>query len=126
VLEKKAVEQGDIQFFELAALFVEHQVKGRTLAMELTNFIAPLEYVPQDVREKITKWESWIDYWAVDFNFRDDTFHNEWQSYRTRKDKSLTTNVAHTYDQPGTYMVQVKVIDLLGNDTTRTIQVIIL
>jgi len=123
VLEKKAVEQGDIQFFELAALFVEHQVKGRVLTLELTNFIAPLEYVPQEVREKITKWASWIDYWAVDFNFRDDTFHNEWQSYRTRKDKSLTTNVAHTYDQPGTYMVQVKVIDLLGNDTTRTLTI---
>lgn len=120
VLEKKAVEQGDIQFFELAALFVTHQVKGRELTLELTNFIAPLEYVPQEVREKITKWESWIDYWAVDFNFRDDTFHNEWQSYRTRKDKSLTTKVPHTYDVPGTYMVQVKVIDLLGNDTTRT------
>jgi adenine-specific DNA-methyltransferase len=44
VLEKKAVEQGDIQFFELAALFITHQVKGRSLSLELTNFIAPLEY----------------------------------------------------------------------------------
>jgi DNA modification methylase len=123
VLEKKAVEQGDIQFFELAALFVTYQVKGRSLSLELTNFIAPLEYVPQEVREKITKWQSWIDYWAVDFNFRDDTFHNEWQSYRTRKDKALTTSVTHTYDQPGTYQMQVKVIDILGNDTTRTIEV---
>ncbi len=122
VLEKKAVEQGDIQFFELAALFVTHAVKGRELTLDLTNFIAPLEYVPQEVRAKITKWESWIDYWAVDFSFRDDTFHNEWQSYRTRKDKSLVTKVQHTYDAPGTYQVQVKVIDVLGNDTTRTIQ----
>jgi adenine-specific DNA-methyltransferase len=123
VLEKKAVEQGDIQFFELAALFVTHAVKGRELALDLTNFIAPIEYVPQDVRAKITKWESWIDYWAVDFNFRDDTFHNEWQSYRTRKDKSLATKVTYNYPEPGTYMVQVKVIDILGNDTTRTIEV---
>jgi adenine-specific DNA-methyltransferase len=78
------------------------------------------------VREKITRWESWVDYWAADFNFRDDTFHNEWQSYRTRKDKSLTTQVQHGYEQPGTYQVQVKVIDILGNDTTRTIEVIII
>jgi adenine-specific DNA-methyltransferase len=125
VLEKKAVEQGDIQFFELAALFVEHQMRGRELTLEMTNFIAPLEYVPQEVREKITKWESWVDYWAVDFNFRDDTFHNEWQSYRTRKDKALTTKVQHIYDAPGTYQIQVKVIDILGNDTTRTIEVTI-
>ncbi|MEI6180324.1 MAG: PKD domain-containing protein, partial [Chloroflexales bacterium] len=123
VLEKKAVEQGDIQFFELAALFVEQQVKGRELTIELTNFIAPLEYVPQEVREKITKWTAWIDYWAVDFNFRDDTFHNEWQSYRTRKEKRIDTTVRHTYAAAGTYQVQVKVIDLLGNDTTRTLTV---
>lgn len=123
VLEKKAVEQGDIQFFELAALFVEHQVKGRELTLELMNFIAPLEYVPQEVREKITNWRAWIDYWAVDFNFRDDTFHNEWQSYRTRKSKAIETSVTHSYEQPGTYQVQVKVIDILGNDTTRTIEI---
>lgn len=123
VLEKKAVEQGDIQFFELAALFVEHTVKGRDLTLELTNFIAPLEYVPLEVREKITKWTAWIDYWAVDFNFRDDTFHNEWQSYRTRKEKGIESKVRHTYPEPGTYHVQVKVIDILGNDTTRTITV---
>ena len=55
VLEKKAVEQGDIQFFELAALSVAHTVKKRELSLKLTNFIAPLEYVPQDVRAKITK-----------------------------------------------------------------------
>jgi hypothetical protein len=31
--------------------------------------------------------------------------------------------VQHIYEGPGTYQVQVKVIDLLGNDTTRTISV---
>ena len=125
VLEKKAVEQGDIQFFELAALSVEHTVKKRALTLPLTNFIAPLEYVPQEVRAKITKWEAWIDYWAVDFDAKGDTFHNQWQSYRTRKQKKLELQTTHTYDAPGTYLVQVKVIDLLGNDTTRTIRVTI-
>jgi adenine-specific DNA-methyltransferase len=123
VLEKKAVEQGDIQFFELAALSVEHKVKKRELTLKLTNFIAPLEYVPQEVRAKITKWEAWIDYWAVDFDAKGDTFHNQWQSYRPRKNKKLELQVTHTYDAPGSYVVQVKVIDLLGNDTTRTMKI---
>ena len=78
---------------------------------------------PRRCARRSAKWSASIDYWAVDFNFRDDTFHNEWQSYRTRKDKSLTTRVQHTYEGPGTYQVQVKVIDLLGNDTTRTLTV---
>lgn len=123
VLEKKAVEQGDIQFFELAALSVEQKVKKRELTLKLTNFIAPLEYVPQEVRAKITKWEAWIDYWAADFDYKGDTFHNQWQNYRTRKNKKLELQTTHTYDAPGTYLVQVKVIDLLGNDTTRTLKV---
>jgi adenine-specific DNA-methyltransferase len=123
VLEQKAVEQNDIHFYELAALFVTQTVKKRKLTLELTNFSAPLEYVPAEVRQKITKWQSWIDYWAVDWDFKTDTFHNQWQSYRTRKDKSITTVAEHTYDAAGTYLVQVKVIDILGNDTTRTLSV---
>jgi hypothetical protein len=123
MLEDKARKQGDIHFYEMAALSVEHKVKQRELTLKLTNFIAPLEYVPQDVRAKITKWEAWIDYWAVDFDYKGDTFHNQWQNYRTRKQKKLELQTTHIYDAPGTYLVQVKVIDLLGNDTTRTIKI---
>lgn len=45
-------------------------------------------------------------------------FENEWQSFRTRKDRSLElTSVAHIYEKPGRYIVAVKVIDIFGNDT---------
>lgn len=123
VLENKAVEQGDIKFFELAALFTETKIKKKELQIDLTNFIAPFDYVPQDIREKIKDWKSWIDYWAVDFDFKGDTFHNQWQSYRTRKDRKIDVSCKHNYDAVGTYTVQVKVIDILGNDTTKTFQV---
>ena len=123
VLEKKAVEQGDIQFFELAALDVKETIKKRELSLTLANFIAPLEYVPQEIRQKISRWEAWIDYWAVDFDFKGDTFHNQWQSYRTRKNKKLELTAKHTYEASGAYTVQVKVIDILGNDTTRTLKI---
>ncbi len=123
VLEKKAVEQGDIQFFELAALSVDVHVSGRDVRVALTDFMIPPDDVPQDVISAVSKWEDWIDYWAVDFNFRDDTFHNEWQSYRTRKDRGLQLKVTHPYEQAGSYTIVVKVIDILGNDTTKAIQV---
>jgi hypothetical protein len=29
----------------------------------------------------------------------------------------------HTYDQPGTYKVLVKVVDIFGNDTTKMVEV---
>jgi adenine-specific DNA-methyltransferase len=123
VLEKKAVEQGDIKFFELAALSVDAKQKERTVTLMLTDFVIPPDDVPEDVRQTITNWEQWIDYWAVDWNNHDDTFHNEWQDYRTRKKRELQKTISHTYEQLGAYVIMVKVIDILGNDTTKTLKV---
>jgi len=45
-------------------------------------------------------------------------FENEWQSFRTRKDRELElTSAQHTYAKPGKYVIAVKVIDIFGNDT---------
>jgi len=123
VLEKKAVEQGDIKFFELAALSVEVAQQERKVSLKLTDFVIPPDDVPTDVQAAITHWAQWIDYWAVDWDNKGDTFHNMWQTYRTRKDRSLQLQTVHQYDAPGEYRIMVKVIDILGNDTTKTLQV---
>ena len=45
-------------------------------------------------------------------------FENEWQSFRTRKDRELELiSAPHTYTMKGRYTVAVKVIDIFGNDT---------
>jgi site-specific DNA-methyltransferase (adenine-specific)/adenine-specific DNA-methyltransferase len=45
-------------------------------------------------------------------------FENEWQSFRTRRDRSLELiSAPHTYSRKGRYTVAVKVIDIFGNDT---------
>jgi len=96
-------------------------------------------------RETLTQhWTDWIDYWAVDFNFEskreiirvqnvdgeweeqwtgDFIFENEWQSFRTRKDRSLELkSVAHECT-PGRRKIAVKVVDIFGNDTMKIIEV---
>ncbi|HFE65843.1 MAG TPA: site-specific DNA-methyltransferase, partial [Chloroflexi bacterium] len=123
VLEKAAVEQGDIKFFELAALSVEKTVQGRSVTLKLADFVIPPDDVPEDVQRAISHWSQWIDYWAVDWDNKGDTFHNMWQTYRTRQDKSLQLQAAHSYAQPGDYTIMIKVIDILGNDTTKTLSV---
>lgn len=51
-------------------------------------------------------------------------FENEWQSFRTRKQRDLELITAeHTYDRPGRYIVAVKVIDIFGNDTMTLVPV---
>jgi adenine-specific DNA-methyltransferase len=122
VLEKKAVEQGDIKFFELAALSVKTKQKGRDVTLKLDDFVVPPDDVPEDVRKVIKHWSQLIDYWAVDWENKEDTFHNQWQSYRRRKNPNLEKETAYAYQEGGKYIVVVKVIDILGNDTTKTVQ----
>ena len=51
-------------------------------------------------------------------------FENEWQSFRTRRNRDLElTTALHTYDRPGRYTVAVKVIDIFGNDTMTLVPV---
>jgi len=97
-------------------------------------------------REVLTqKWTDWIDYWSVDFNFeskkeiirvqREDSgkieevwtgdyiFENEWQSFRTKKDRSLELKSAKHECPAGPYKVAVKVVDIFGNDTMKVVDV---
>ncbi|HEY6769129.1 MAG TPA: PKD domain-containing protein [Candidatus Sulfotelmatobacter sp.] len=123
VLEKKAVEQGDVHFFELGALSVDTKMKKRELTLTLSDFVIPLDDVPAEVRSAIKHWSQMVDYCAVDWDFKEDTFHNQWQSYRTRKSPKLELSKEHEYLEPGHYTVVVKVIDILGNDTTKTLTI---
>lgn len=51
-------------------------------------------------------------------------FENEWQSFRTRKDRTLELkSIEREYAKPGKYKVAVKVIDIFGNDTTKVVEV---
>lgn len=53
-------------------------------------------------------------------------FENEWQSFRTRQNRTLElTTAQHTYDKPGRYTIAVKVIDIFGNDTMTLVPVTI-
>ncbi|HPU01702.1 MAG TPA: DNA methyltransferase [Bacillota bacterium] len=126
VMEQQAVEKGDIQFFELA--YLEHEIKRpKKLAVQviLKDFVIPnYDLIPEEVRQKIKKWSDYIDYWAVDWNFQNDTFIQGWVTYRTRRDRTLKlASDVHTYEKPGKYRILIKVIDIFGNDTSQAIDV---
>jgi 16S rRNA G966 N2-methylase RsmD len=126
ILDKRAVDQGDIQekdFFELRIFSTKTKQEKRSLTVTLTDFMMPAEDLPADVKASVTHWSQWVDYWAIDWDFREDTFHNQWQSYRTRDQPKLELSAKHEYKEPGDVLVMVKVIDLLGCDTTTMIRV---
>src|SRR5262249_6207219 len=80
VLDKKAVEQGDVKFFELGALKVDAKQKGREITLKLDDFVIPTDDIPEEARKAIKHWSQLVDYWAVDWDFKNDTFHNQWQA----------------------------------------------
>ena len=185
VFDKRAVEQGQVVFHDMAFIEVKPHItageKGKpaTVAVELIDFsvfysqdsISHAEQtlknrssrivvekgqvvkVSKDAdgivtREMLTKhWTDWIDYWSVDFDFEskqeiirmqdsqtgeseeqwtgDYVFENEWQSFRTKKDRSLElTSVAHECE-PGPRKLAIKVVDIFGNDTMTIVEVLV-
>jgi hypothetical protein len=51
-------------------------------------------------------------------------FENERQGSRTRKNNEIeVTSAPFEYNQPGKYKIMVKVVDILGIDTSQTIEV---
>jgi len=126
VMEQQAIEKGDIRFFEVAHLEVDLKTyKGRKVTVGLKDFAFPYaDMIPEDVRDKIKKWSDYIDYWAIDWNFQNDTFMNGWVAYRTRKErKPLLKSDTHIYEKPGKYTIMVKAVDIFGNDTSQTFDV---
>ncbi|HBT97285.1 MAG TPA: site-specific DNA-methyltransferase [Desulfobulbaceae bacterium] len=97
-------------------------------------------------REQLTRhWTDWIDYWSVDFDFEskreiirvknpdtgeieeqwtgDFIFENEWQSFRTKKDRKLELKSVFHEMPGGRSKVAVKVVDIFGNDTMTIVEV---
>jgi DNA modification methylase len=182
VFDKKAVEKGQVKFYDVAYIEAKPVVRGRgnvkEVAIELTDFSV---FYNQDntgeVEEKLKsggskiviengqvikiskdketgiiekevltkKWTDWIDYWSVDFDFESKKeivrvfdektdeekeewtgsyiFENEWQSFRTKKDRTLKLTSAFKEAPRGKMKIAIKVIDIFGNDTTKVIEV---
>ena len=126
VMEEQATDKGDVRFFELAYLkAIVKKSKKPTVKVTLQDFVIPnTELIPDEVRDKVAKWSDYIDYWAVDWDFQNDTFMQGWVAYRTRKDRTLSLiSDSYTYEKPDKYQVLVKVIDIFGNDTSQAFDV---
>jgi adenine-specific DNA-methyltransferase len=176
VFDKRAVERGQVVFYDVAYVEVLPKVKGLKATVTLKDFgvyyrqddldalgekLKPggskvtveggqVVKISKDKQGKVTrevltkKWTDWIDYWAVDFDYENRReiirlvedgaekdvwtgnyiFENEWQSFRTRKNRTLElTSAEHEYPNRGRFKIAVKVIDIFGNDTTKVVEV---
>jgi len=97
-------------------------------------------------RTQLTKhWSDWVDYWAIDYDFEnrkeiisiknpvtgeieskwtgDYIFENEWQSFRTKRERKLELVSTAKEIPNGELKVAIKVVDIFGNDTMKVITV---
>jgi adenine-specific DNA-methyltransferase len=125
VMERQVAEADAVRFFELAHVDLDIRRQEKEASVVLTDFLIPSEeLIPVNIRDQVSSWVDLIDYWSVDFDFSDEVFHNQWQSYRTREHPALATQSDwHEYPGPGRYSIVVKIIDIFGNDTTKLAEV---
>lgn len=121
ILDQRNIDAGDVNFFELsvANVGVSSSHPG-AVQVALTGFIPAVdEYMQARLTDMPTEWSDWIDYWSVDFEYDGEVFVNQWQSYRTRRERDLSlVSDPHEYEHGGLKRIVVKVIDIFGNDAT--------
>ncbi len=180
VFDKRAVDQGEATFHDVAYIEVRAHIDGNNVVIELTNYSvfytqgalarteAALKNGKSEVvvaggqviklskdkngtskpREVLTKnWHDWVDYWSIDFDYESKKemihehdpktgkyvekwtgsyiFENEWQSFRTRRDRSIELKSVPYEFADGRKKIAIKVVDIFGNDTMKVIDVTI-
>ena len=125
IIEPGIRDADAVRFFELAHVDLDVKRSKREVSVVLKDFAIPSEeLIPSQVRDRIESWSDLIDYWSVDFDYTDDTFHNQWQAYRTREEPKLARESdPHDYEEAGRHTIVVKIIDIFGNDTTKLAEV---
>lgn len=66
-------------------------------------------------QQELSEYE---EQWTGDY-----IFENEWQSFRTKKDRSLDLTSIAKECEPGQHKIAVKVVDIFGNDTMTILSV---
>jgi len=113
----------NIKFLELPYLEVETKIKNKSIELKIADFQLPPTPELAEISEKIKDSIDLIDYWAIDWDYQGDTFHNQWQDYRTKKEPRVDRKASYTYEKAGEYQVMVKVIDVFGGDVSKVIKV---
>jgi DNA modification methylase len=100
---------------------------NKNVSIELIDYFVPnLDLIEKKLKRKIQSFSDWIDSWTIDFISQNSYFNVMWISYRTPKNRKLDlTSNKYYYEKPDKYLISVKVIDILGNETTQNYEIMI-
>jgi len=121
VVEKEVLPH--VKFAEVAYLEIETKVKNNELTLKISDFQIPPTAELAEIASKVKDSRELIDYWAIDWDYKGDTFHNQWQSFKLKKKPKVEYEATHKYENPGEYQIMVKVVNVFGNDTNKVLKV---
>ena len=103
-------------------LSLEIKQNNDVVTVELTNYVVPKNKIlPTKIKEKISVFSDWIDYWAIDYYKKEKLFTNMWISYRTPKKRKLKLKSdPFLYEKPGVYNLSIKIIDIFGTQLVKS------
>ena len=55
--------------------------------------------------------------------YKGDTFHNQWQNFRVKKNPKEDYEAKHKYEESQEYQIMVNVVDVFENDTNKVVRV---
>jgi len=121
IVEKELAKY--IKFPEVAYLEIESKLNRKELILKIVDFQLSPTAELAEIASKVKDSRELIDYWAIDWDYKGDTFHNQWQSFRVKKNPRVDYQAIHKYDDIGEYEIMVKVVDVFGNDTNKITKV---
>lgn len=121
VVEKELAKH--IKFPEVAYLEIDTKTKGKEVILKITDFQLSPTAELAEIAGKVKDSRELIDY-------KGDTFHNQWQSFRVKGNPKVDYEAKHEYlvassEERGKCerLIMVKVVDVFGNDTNKIIKV---
>ena len=121
VVEKELAKY--VKFPEVAYLEIETEIRETELSLMITDFQLSPTAELAEIASKVNDSRKLIDYWAIDWDYKGDTFHNQWQSFRMKKNPKVDYEAKHKYEELGEYQIMVKVVDVFGNDANKVLKV---
>jgi DNA modification methylase len=111
-----------IKFPEVAYLELKTDINEKQISLKINDFQLPPTAELAEIAGKVKDSRELIDCWAVDWDYDNETFHNQWQSFRLKKEPKVEYEASHNYEEKGDYQIMVKVVDVFGNDTNKIIK----
>lgn len=95
-------------------------VNGNEIEVTLTDFnFQHKEYFRDNDISSIIDPLDWVNYWGVDFDFNGKQFINDYDCYKIKDgENNIRFTCQYTYENKGEFKILIRVVDVLGNDTS--------